>query len=493
MVNPVYLIGGSGEVIVYDRFIPGQRLSNYRDYYFAVTSYVVDMNATPRVIESPLHAIRAAPSAPDYGVSIEAKIGTKVDLVHEKGNGDGEFFYRIVDPTVMQYATYRVTWNNDSTPYEGAYTWNLDRNGVRVLSRQPITGRDFKGNPQNNAPIVDGLQIQILPATFLIPEFIESWEQTVDINPNDNGLWLWGGSYFVDSSDLASDFYGDGSKALVQLQADLGFRFRGARISEAANDTIIVSGGQLGIIRSRRTAAARAVVRLPFEFWDIENKFQLNVFVTEHNANAKSPWGDNGVPQYYRIRGRDYITPIHTPYNETTLTKDSFDRTDSNATWVLFFEAGERGPMSQWSTGDRLVVHFFNATIPGVDEYTFTTTSAVVTGQSVLAKNQLQKVNIVPNPYWAQNPGEPSQHFVRITNLPGQGATIRIFNLAGDLVRRIDDAARRNGGTAGLQYVNWDLRNDMGARVGSGFYLIHVEVPGVGTVVKKAVVIMPEE
>jgi hypothetical protein len=195
------------------------------------------------------------------------------------------------------------------------------------------------------------------------------------------------------------------------------------------------------------------------------------------------------------MAGRDYITPIHTSYDQVKLTKDSFDRTDSNATWILYFHSGEELPVSQWSTGDRLIVHFTNPIIPGVDEYAFTTTPAVVAGQTELAKSQLQKVNIVPNPYWAHNPGErgSGQHFVRITNLPGQGAKIRIFNLAGDLVRKIDDAERRANGTTGLQYVNWNLRNDMGAFVASGVYLIHVEVPGVGTVVKKAMVVMAEE
>jgi hypothetical protein len=114
---------------------------------------------------------------------------------------------------------------------------------------------------------------------------------------------------------------------------------------------------------------------------------------------------------------------------------------------------------------------------------------------SNFSKTKLQKINVVPNPYWAHNPmeREPQQHLVRITNLPGQGAKIRIFTLAGDLVRVIDDADRRTDGTSGLQYVNWDLRNDHGYPVGSGVYLIHVEVPNVGIVARKAAIVMPQE
>ncbi|MGH7596502.1 MAG: hypothetical protein ACREOI_09120, partial [bacterium] len=454
-------------------FNAGQPLSNYRDYYFAVTSYVVDLDALPKVIESPLVPIRVAPSAPDYGVSIEAKTGARFDMARNKGKGDGEFFYQIVDPTLMQTATYRVTWNDDSTPELGAYTWNLDRNGVRLLSQQPRGELDVENNPNKDAPIVDGLQIQMFPFMFETPVRILSHRQNVNVSINDNGLSLWGGGSPAGlPDDRSSTFWGGGSNDVERLQADLEFRFTGARISERANDTTIVSGGQLGIIRSRSNADARAVVRLPFELWDVENDVQINVFVTSRNADRRSPWGDNGVPQYYRIAGRDYITPIHTPYNAATVTATAFDRTDSNATWILHFHSGEVQPVSEWSTGDRYLVRFTNPTSPAVDEYSFTTTAAVVSGQTALAKSQLQRINIVPNPYWAHNPMEraPLNRLVRITNLPGQGAKIRIFNLAGDLVRVIDDADRRTDGTSGLQHVNWDLRNHAGYPVGCGVY-----------------------
>ncbi len=476
-------------------FNPGQSLSNYRDYYFAVTAYFINLASTPKVKETSLQTFRAAPSAPDYDVSIVTKTGTKGNITCDKGRGDGEFFYEVIDPILIRSATYRITWNQDSAPESGSYTWNLDRNGVRVLSNQRQTGRHPEGYPRRDAPIVDGLQIQILPASFRAPAKILNSKQTVDVNPNDNGLRLWGGgSVFGPADDLNCSFWGDCSSEAKagQLQADLEFRFTGVRISERANDTTIVSGGQLGIIRSRNSDTARALVRLPFELWDIENNLQINVFVTDYNADGKSPWGNGGIPQYYRIRGRNYITPIHTPYDEATLTASSFERTDSNATWILFFHSGGQQPASEWSTGDRFGVRFANLTTPGVDEYAFTTTPAIITGQIEVAKRQLQRINIVPNPYWAHNPMERDSfnRFVRITNLPGYGAKIRIFNLAGDLVRVITEQDRQQG-TAGLQYVEWDLRNDMGFPVASGVYLVHVEVPSVGNIVKKAVIVMP--
>lgn len=488
-------------------FNASQRLSNYRDYYFAVTSYIVNVNSTPRLIESAIATFRVTPMASEYGTTVSAETGTVTDLQHPQGVGDGTFFYQVVDPTQVRTATYQITWNNDSTPAESRYTWNLDRNGARILSNQPLTGRDSEGNPNDNAPVVDGLQIQILPGTFAAPTIALGprssnrplGQQTVDADPNDNGLEIWGGGVpFGLATDLASAQFGGGSTNVAQLTPDLEFRFTGVRVSDTVTDTTIASGGQLGIIRARSDDNARAVVRLPFELWDIENNVQINVFVTDRNAGVPATWGDTGVPQYYRMTARNYITPIHTPYLGDALTTTAFNRNGTDATWILFFNSVEHDPVSHWTTGDRYVVRFANTTVtlgPTADVYAFSTSQSVVANQATVAQAQLQKINIVPNPYWAFNPGErdPINRFIRLTNLPGSGATVRIFTLAGELVRVINDAARATDGTNGSQYANWDLRNDAGIPVASGVYIVHVEVPNVGTVVRKAVVMMPEE
>jgi hypothetical protein len=477
-------------------FNSNQSLSNYRDYYFAVTSYVVNLDAVPKVIESPIAAFRVSPSVPDYGVVVTTKTGSEVDFQHPKGTGDGNFYYKVIDPAEMVTANYRVTWNDDSTPADQNYTWNLYKNGSLLLSNVQQTGRDSEGNPNDNAPIIDGVQIQMLPAVFINPpEFIFSYTQIVDVNKDNGPLWVEGTYHFGDNDRAESIFGGVGSSDLNKLKADLEFRFTGKRVVEGVADTTIVSGGQMAIIRSRSAATAVAVVRVPFEVWDIQSNKQINAYITERNVDGKSPWGNSGVPQYWRIRGRNYITVNYTPYSDA-ITTTSFARVDTNSTWGLIFDgAGEwNSPRSEWNTGDVVRIKYADPTFPKVDEYTFSTSTAIVSGLADV-KAQMQKVNIVPNPYWAQNPGErdPVNRYVRITNMPGSGATVRIFTLAGELVRVIDDAARTQDGTNGLQYANWDLRNDSGIPVASGIYIVHIDVPGVGSVVRKAVVVMPEE
>jgi hypothetical protein len=85
-----------------------------------------------------------------------------------------------------------------------------------------------------------------------------------------------------------------------------------------------------------------------------------------------------------------------------------------------------------------------------------------------VAKNAMELINVVPNPYYGKSNYETNQldNRVKITNLPQQ-ATISIFTVSGTLVRKIkkDDS---------VTSVDWDLKNDYGIPIASGLYVIHV-------------------
>ena len=64
------------------------------------------------------------------------------------------------------------------------------------------------------------------------------------------------------------------------------------------------------------------------------------------------------------------------------------------------------------------------------------------------------------------------ENFVTINHLPRR-ATVRIFNLGGQMVRKLekeDDS----------QFIRWDLQNDHRFLVGSGLYIIYIEMPELG-------------
>jgi hypothetical protein len=109
-------------------------------------------------------------------------------------------------------------------------------------------------------------------------------------------------------------------------------------------------------------------------------------------------------------------------------------------------------------------------TRPNTPTDVFSYTSPSPTGGASQEKISADKVGVFPNPYYAYNPQETSRfaRFVTFNNLPPV-AKVRIFNLAGQLVRVLD----KNDAS---QYLRWDLTNHATFPVASGMYIAHVEM-----------------
>lgn len=112
---------------------------------------------------------------------------------------------------------------------------------------------------------------------------------------------------------------------------------------------------------------------------------------------------------------------------------------------------------------------------------------AAARNQTDMAKNALDLVKAVPNPYYAYSQYENSQLDNRmiITNLPAK-TNISIFTLDGTLIRVIktdysgDTAAGAKADEKLINRVEWDLKNSKNIPIASGMYLIHVEAPDLG-------------
>jgi hypothetical protein len=111
---------------------------------------------------------------------------------------------------------------------------------------------------------------------------------------------------------------------------------------------------------------------------------------------------------------------------------------------------------------------------PGVlDSYRFRINGAVVA--TVQAKNELERIKVVPNPYLVSSLYEPEYGELRkeplrqlqFINLP-QECTIHIFTVAGDRIKTIEHS------TANGTEV-WDLRAEGGREIASGVYLYIVK------------------
>ena len=136
---------------------------------------------------------------------------------------------------------------------------------------------------------------------------------------------------------------------------------------------------------------------------------------------------------------------------------------------------GKRNPQ----TGDTSTI-FLNKPFLSYDTYNFKMKSSTVSANK--AKDELKDIRVVPNPYIAAASWEPRNTFtsgrgpreIHFINLPSK-CTIRIFNISGTLVKKIDHESSFENGTE-----IWDVLSDEKFEIAYGVYVYHVDAPGIG-------------
>ncbi|MEM1319053.1 MAG: hypothetical protein AAGG75_02290 [Bacteroidota bacterium] len=116
----------------------------------------------------------------------------------------------------------------------------------------------------------------------------------------------------------------------------------------------------------------------------------------------------------------------------------------------------------------------------------FQGTTATAKATEVEINEQLNAINVVPNPYYGYSAYETSQftNTVKITNLPAR-CVVTIYSLDGKFIRQYTrneigmlQNDRNNPGITRSQIspaVEWDLENNKGIPVASGTYIIHID------------------
>jgi hypothetical protein len=123
------------------------------------------------------------------------------------------------------------------------------------------------------------------------------------------------------------------------------------------------------------------------------------------------------------------------------------------------------------------------------DAYRFTVSGP--DSNTTKAKNNLDDVYVVPNPYVVTASWEPSNHFrsgrgerrLAFMNLP-QNCTIRIYTVRGYLVDKIE---HRGSAANGMEF--WNIMSKDNMDIAFGIYLYHIEAPGVGETTGKFAII----
>ncbi|HEY6951768.1 MAG TPA: hypothetical protein VI758_05140, partial [Bacteroidota bacterium] len=134
--------------------------------------------------------------------------------------------------------------------------------------------------------------------------------------------------------------------------------------------------------------------------------------------------------------------------------------------------------------GDRFVITTRRPFVNG-DYFLFAMQASST--DNTAAKNQLNKITVVPNPYISTAKWEPrtlyttgrGDRLIQFMKLPAK-CTIRIFTISGALVKTLHkDTAPTDGS------ISWNLVSDDGMDVAYGLYIFHVDAPGIGEYIGK--------
>jgi hypothetical protein len=510
VINKPVQFGDDGGIKRYyvaeDDKILGGPLRNMTDYFYAVTAYSHDATQTPKTLENPQSATKVSltPQRPVANTEYSTSTIDTLPDSHSAGASDGSVTAFVINPAKVTGHTYRVEFQDDGT---GAFVWSVkdvDANSTVVSDQTNQTG-------DNDYPIFDGIQVKVLGP----PAGVKDWEI-----PNGSRRFTWSGAVglgfegFEGAIGWASpaSVFGDGTPgvpagqiknvllklAVVDVDGNYdpsdpnvsyGYRYgRGFANPPAKPEFGPFIKNPVGGYSYQDFTKS-----VPLSAWDMESDppRRLAVGHLENNVAGglvDGKWWPPASGTADNVSGdgpREWLWIFGTDYSETPNPAFQGEATGDPLPIMYFSTVARRGNAA-FSAGDEFLI-LANHINTDADVFTVTTPASIIASDS-LASTRLDRVKVVPNPYYNSSGFDIGQndHRVRFQNLPDT-CTIRIFNLGGELVATIDKA------TAARSYAEWDLLTMDHLPVASGVYLYLVEAPGAGRFFGKMAIFVEKE
>ena len=515
--------------ITSDALKSGVPLVNGIRYYFAVTAYAYNGNVTITNLENPIKILTIIPTSNAPGVQYEyAYSDTIQGVIHTPlpadGGSDGNVFPLVVDPTKLTGMKYTVSFDS----LNGGVVWNVIReDGVKVLTNQTNQNADAE------SPVADGIQFRVIgapldvkafdmtsngagPVTETVgyditsaptdkPAYSADWYRDValgnaTITDLPNGMQVGGGWFFIvaggptigDHTSAIGRWTRDGTefKYLIPNNYEMRFTQRGGKAFLYYTDGKLIDVPfELWYLGPNLDNPNDDVRMMPFLNDDNENDifdFKLDHEASGSNNDPYSDWIYWFMPEANPAPGEAAyeacVARCSDPTYEPTVEVEQLSRVVL-MNWNEYMSGGET---AQPETGTTFRIRFTVPNKVGTDQFEFTAPKP--TSNINMAKEEINRINVFPNPYYGVNSEELNKYnrFVTFTHLPGN-AIIRIFNLAGILVRTIN---KDNNST----YQRWDLANDSGLPVASGLYIAYIDMPVLGkTKILKVAIIQEQQ
>ena len=468
-------------------YITGKPLYRGSTYYFAVTAYNYDGSLVrDRALESApiIHSVTVQDPKPGY--RYEGEAGEELEVT-KNGNDDGVCKVVVVDPSATTGHDYQVFFTEDTDTNSATYgeiLWNLkDMTTGKVVLANQLQSPDPSAEDQL---IVDGLQVKVSGPAPGIKAIVEVANGNGPLPESD---WDGAGAPFHGNNVWHSlSAPSDPNRFYISAGGGSGQMARMARsIANANAHDFEMRFTQAGGIYCW-WYDADTIATVPFEMWDVgvgtydDNSDDVRCLTGGYSGGATVGAFDFaytdpafGFPAtdwiYARVPVDDQGT-YEAFYNDVTsgaFTYSWWGHSKEVLARIIICDFGGAGTLPETGTVIRWIT---NKPHQLTTTYTFTAPAAVHSDD--LAKQDVEKINVFPNPYYAANPQEPDRfnRFVTFNHLP-QHAIIRIFTLGGVQVRKLE----KNDDT---QFFRWDLKNEAGLPVASGMYIAYIDMPELG-------------
>ena len=483
------------QAIVYDYFDPSKprytylttdkirnhQLVNGQKYYFAVTTtaYNPDPSITEKRIESPMVVLEVTPHTPNPGVVYPYDIGDMVtNIKNIIGINEADVNVKVFDPAKSDGHLYKILFHRNLDPWQDFLekpSWSL----IDSTDNDTLVNHIRVDTPPQRI-ITRGFSIEaLLPRHGLkgVTQAKYNFQYTNDPvfnvpNPEGNYMVVGPGSSTIDTL-----------QGLHQSDHDVELRF--------------VGDSSWTLLRDESGTKLSRWVRVPYTAWERRvvgsDTLYRQLFTTVMRENQDSLWRPDD------LLGKTYNNKPLKVFPAVVIIVDSLRVGFSYQFTKYYDDLPYRADVAQyksylWLNGQSgsPKVTVYRAYIADLDNdglaaplgtiirfervkeirntdaklFSFT---AVTTGDLMAAKREVSLANVFPNPYYGMNRAEINSFnkFVTFNHLP-RIAVIRIFNLAGILVRTI----RKDDGT---QFATWDLNNENGLQVAGGLYLANIQ------------------
>ncbi|MBN2000585.1 hypothetical protein JW935_23760 [candidate division KSB1 bacterium] len=438
-------------------------VNNGQLYYYAVSSYDRGSDSlgiapsecskyitisTDGKVDKGRNVVMARPEAPSAGY-VPATFENVALL--PGGTGTGNLGFKVIDPRLVKgNNTYRVVFE-DTIQEISSRNYPATKN-ITVINitdpANPVTTEIYKNEDiasGDNLPPVDGFQLTLQNHTVMAVDSIKSkW--------NRNDIY----KYSVQSFKY-SKTYG------LPTAADYRIEF-----------------GDIGLDTST-AAAISATRKMPAT--------AVNFKITNLTTGKDI---DFAFWERDELQGEAGKFTAFTDKNQTDLV--IFLEPDKNDSLIFGWEfsldnATNDSLHNNPGPGDYLNIYTFKPFLSN-DVFEFNTVAEHI--DKKMAKAEMDRIKVVPNPYIVSNSWEPINPYtngrgpreLHFTHLP-EKCTIRIFNIRGQLVREIE----HNAPTVSDGTEIWDMQTKDLLDIAYGVYIYHIDAGEIGQKTGKFAVI----